>query len=348
MTDTTDTDDVEEETAESGESGDESASMWDRSKHPSIDLHARERLDAAGTTAYAIGGTIGAFFGWVVEGLAVAFTGFLREFTTFVPFGPRLWRGIMLSAAYQYQKSSGADALALSHYQKSVLPEPVSYELPEKAGDRPGWKVHGSERHYDGATGGKEVMRLGRASVVLVDVDDPFSVTPFQARFSEALELDKVRPLIAPGAELKQVIVEVFDERTADGDPVADGGEHVRRAESEVTLDPFSVEAFEGDIVDLSSQEGSDGMYVMAKKVMDTYQETSSVEEMRRQEERGLAAVLDKSELRAFMWKVFLVGSAVAALGLVGKELVYALFGAETVNSTIPGVVSILPSLGVI
>jgi len=299
--------------------------------------------DASG---FRVGAGVGGILGRVIRELALFVAGFVREFTTFVPYGPRLWRGVMLLGAYNYQKSMGADAIALSHYQKSVVPEPVSYKLPEKVGDRPGWRVHGSKRHYDGGSaGGKEVMRMGKADVVMIDVDNPFTVTPFEARFAEALDLDNVRPLLSPGAILRQTVVELKGDADALTDPeaLADGG--MTRYEYPVELDAF--DHFSDDVVDLSSQSGSDGMYVSAKKVKETYQETSTVEEMILQEERGKAAMLDKKELRAFMWKVFLVGAALAAVGIVGRDLIYAIFGAEQVGSVIPGVVSVLPSLGV-
>lgn len=339
----------EEAVDEEALTGDESDSSEAVDEDPRTDPHAVGGPEDPGTWD-RLGATVGALVGATIAGLASAASGFLRELTTFIPYGPRLWRGVMLAAAKNYQKATGADALALSHYQNTILPEPVSFQLPEDVGDRPGWKVHGAERFYDAATNGRDVLRLGRSSVILVDVDNPFSVTPFESRFAEALELDNVRPLIAPGATLRQEIIEIIDGRERqDGAVVADGGENIRkRVVGDTVLDPFSVEEFEGDLVDLSSSPGSDGMHVMAKKVKDTYQETSTVEEMHRQEERGKAALMDKKELRAFMWKVMLVGAAVAIAGLVGKELVYALFGAEQVGRVLPGVVSVLPSLGVL
>jgi len=234
--------------------------------------------------------------------------------------GEAVWRRVSYKAIHNYHKAAGGDAIALEVQPSNKWDlTPVKYRAPEavEMDEKPGWKARKRDKVWrpsaDDAQG-----RLGRTPVVALDSDSWRSTSTYQARVAEAVDLGETRPLYR--VDEAQLSAELdYSQGTG---AVADGGQ----TQADIRFNPRTSPVFEDVIIDLGSDE-YDGQAVSWTKTKELMHERTTTEEMANQEERGFLAGRSRKDIMSLMWKLFLVASLVAIAGLIGKELVAAMFG---------------------
>jgi len=254
-----------------------------------------------------------------------------------------LWRKLAFKSLERYHRAAGGDALAIEKQpgQKIDL-VPVKYISAEEndEGERAGWHVKGRDKTYDAGPEGNSLNFIGRTPTIPLHADAAVETGWLAPRIGTAIELDNYWPLFV-GAEIKPV----FDVQgppgvDANGQAVADGGLNITRDDfSQFELSNPGMYA--GDsVVDLSSQEGSDGMRISLRKSKEWQAETTTSEKMQMQEDRGyLMGLVDGNHTdakRIFLYAVLLV-LGVLAIVLLGPQLI----SGESVTSMNPLIASL-------
>jgi len=253
-----------------------------------------------------------------VKGGANGITGFTNTiayvFTRIIPRrkGEVFWKKMAAASIHNWYKQSGAEALALNGRPNNhVKIEPVKYLDSATADGKPGWKAKGRDKVWATGADGRDVDYLGGRTPVIWTDDDAHEIGGrFQARVGEAIDLGKHKPLYRD-PEFNVQINAGQEMQGGAGQARADGG-------MQIELDKHGV--FDGDsIIDLSSGDAYDGMALSWRKYTETYPETSTTEEMRRQEERGRIAEMDPDGQNDFAKKMLMItgGIILAALFIV-------------------------------
>jgi len=238
-----------------------------------------------------------------------------------IPLSGKLWHALTMLALHNYHKAAGGDRMGLEELPNgSVELTPVKYKSmaetePEEA---PGWHAKGKDKTWKETTEGPQSGRLGKVPVLPLDSDSWQNVTTYQARIAEAVDQGQTRPVYDVGeAELTAVL-----QQTGSNQPVADGGYAV----TDIQFDPRDSPIFADTIIELGNED-YDGSAIAWSKAKELFAETTTEEEMWNQEKRGELAGRAHRNFKKFALRIFLYAALVALGGLVGPELVAAIFG---------------------
>jgi hypothetical protein len=284
---------------------------------------AKEGLE---TTGGRTGSAIVASIRWIGDRLLKNTLGLVYALTKLLPvFGERFWKKLALRTMYLYHQRAGGDALGVEALtQEKADLTPVKYKPAEQTEqeERPGWSAKNRDKVWSPTTFGRSTMRLGKVPIIPLDNDSWQATSYAEARVAEAVDQGDTRPLYdVSDAELTAT----FDATGAGGagqQAVADGGTNVQNME----FNPRSTAPFKDMIVEIGGDD-YDGQAISFWKTKELMLETTTTEEMERQEERGFLAGRSRDDLKSWALKIMLIGAALGLAGLVGPELVNAVFG---------------------
>lgn len=326
MTDNTDfdddiiDDDLLEETSTNGSDEPETSER---------DGELEDESTSASEAGSRLGGGVAKIIGGSIAFVTSMVSTFVYTLTKFIPFvGEKFWKSAIKTSTRRYQKAAGADVVNFCHREAGIV-EPIAtnWVAGEDIGDKPGWKAVGEDTVWDPAAEGRGVERLGKADIILTDEAAWQAADPFKLRVAEALDLEKVEPvLIEP--QLNQTIVsEEQPSGTGGRQAVADGG---RVRSSEITLDPMAMDGFDDYIIDLSPDDSkADGMRISGRKYKEMDLNKTSAEEMKNQETRGLLAGKAGDDNKGLMLKVFGIAVAFILLWEFGPAILSGIFGSD-------------------
>lgn len=242
-----------------------------------------------------------------------------------VPYlGSKIWKAIAVKSLYHYHRAHGGDRTGFEVTPSNKIRlTPVKWKGPESVGDdeKPGWRAKGRDKVWSPTTLGQTGPRLGKTPVIPLDSDSWKATSILESRVAEAVDLGETRPLYR--VDEANLTATISMDEGPKGEPLADGGYGVE----DVQFDPRSSPIFEDTIIDLGSDD-YDGQAVSWWKAKELMLERTTTDEMHNQEERGFLAGRSRKDMMRWMWKIFLIAGLVAVAGLIGKELVFVLFGA--------------------
>ena len=234
--------------------------------------------------------------GMAAAGFAAGLAGSIVRIT---PKTGGLFKKLALGALEQYHKKAGGDAIglvALPGQQLDVVP--VIYRPPTDAEDdeAAGWVAKGMNKSWNAGSEGRVVDHLGDVPIVALDHDDHAETGWLAPRISEAIELDNYDP----------IFTEPDFNVTVDAGPgaaIADGGYEIELEEPGRWM---------GDaVIDLDSGPNHDGMRISFRKATEWRAETTTTEEMARQEERGYYQGLAQGDSGPSAVKILLLSAAI-------------------------------------
>lgn len=285
----------------------------------------RDGWDRGRAIGKRIGGKAGAAVAGTIAAVMMAFGGLLMKI---IPYGGRFWKGLAVRSIEKYHRRVGGDAVGLLHKPNGHIKlEAVKWtEGDPEEEKRPGWQASGRDKTWTASADGREVDRLGKAPVVLLDESANHRATVVEARVAEALDMGEYQPLYeSDRIEVDATVEPQVDPSAmdADGSAVADGGHSGWQIDDIRIGDVVDNDA----IVDISPEDDHDGQHVSLRKVKETYRHKSDAETMENVKTAAFLAGRANTDMKSFVIKVMLVGAGLAMLGLVGPELVSALFG---------------------
>jgi len=320
MTDPLDDELIDEDTLDEATDGD--------------DADADDETDRLGATAAQIGdalGRLGAAVLFVPLGIAgraahAGTKGGLSFLTLVIPFFGKVHESLAKWALYKYYKKSSGDAIGLIHEpngQVDLLP--VKYKeqsVDEDEVERAGWHALGRERSWHEGADGREVDRIGRTPIVLLDSASTQRATATEARFSECLDLGQKEKLYrVPDRSALDVTVQVG----GPGAGAAGNGHAGARADGGVQMDILEANAqkaiWEQSVVDIGTDD-HDGMRINPRKVKETYREQTGSEQLDEVERLGfLAGKVGSNVDSGFVVKVLLIALGIVAAATIGPDL---------------------------
>jgi len=236
----------------------------------------------------------------------------------------RLFKGLAVRSLYAYHKKSGGDRLGLVEDPGGKVDlVPVKYKTAAETGDdeQAGWHAKGREQAWRPSTLGQSGPRLGKTPIVPLDADSWRATSTLEARVAEAVDQGETRPLYR--VDEANLRAELDTSGATRDNAVADGGQY---AVNNLEFEPRTSPIFEDMIIDLGSDD-YDGQAVSWRKTNELLTETTTSDEMERQEQRGLIAGMSRKDIKSLMLKVMLIGGVIALAGLIGPELVGAVLG---------------------
>ncbi|RLM53188.1 hypothetical protein DVK02_14965 [Halobellus sp. Atlit-31R] len=243
---------------------------------------------------------------------------------TIIPFASRVWKSLAQFAIYRYHKKAGGDAIGLVHMPSgNVDLEAVKYvaEDPEEKKSA-GWHAKSREKSWDEGADGREVDYLGgKTPIALFDESASQRATPLEARWAQALDLDRVEDVYL-NAQLRQVKVE-SPGAGANGAAIADGG-----VTSDVTVDAKGPLA--DNLVDISPRDNHDGMRISTRKVKNTYRQEAGSEKIEEAKRLGFLAGRMGNMDRTDMVKIMLIALGIVAAATMGPGLIEGLFSSAS------------------
>jgi hypothetical protein len=283
--------------------------------------------DSIGDRAAAVGDRLGQLGAWGVIlpiGLAGRTThSFVKSFagaaTTIMPFMTGPTKGMAKWALQRMHKSAGGDAIGLIHEPDGTIePVPVKFKsqsVDEDGVERAGWHALDRDRSWHEGADGREVDRIGRTPVVLLDSASTQRATATEARFAECLDLDQVDELVQLQND-GQVDISVQMGGAGAGDAgtaLPDGG-----AAWEATEAAVEGAVWEASLVDIGADD-HDGMRINPRKVKQTYREQVGSEQLDEVERLGfLAGLVDEEDRTGFVIKVLLITLGIIAAITIG------------------------------
>lgn len=241
-----------------------------------------------------------------------------------VPGAEALWSNMTKTALYRYYKASGGDRVGLETLPSGRMElTPIKYRPPEvcERDEKPGWAAKGRDKVWRTTTDDGGPM-LGKTPVQPLDSESWRSTTTYEATVAEAVDQGRTRPLYDVQAAELTAVLDAGPYGNQGQAAVADGGAQV----ADIEFDPRGSPIFDDTIIDLGGDE-YDGQAVSWAKAKELFVERTTSDEMAMQEERGFLAGRSGKEYAKLALKLMLIAGAVAIAGLVGKELVAALFG---------------------
>lgn len=245
--------------------------------------------------------------------------GVLAGLTRPIPLlGTKLWKSVTMSGLKHYHKAAGGDRVGLEVRPNGMELTPVKWRGPSQTTmeEKPGWKAKGRDKVWKDATDDAG-LRLGKVPVIPLDSESWRAHSTYEARLAEAVDQGKTREVY--DVSEAELYAEVDMSGANGAGAVADGG-------VDVQFRPRDSPVFQDTIIELGGDD-FDGQVVSWDKAKELAVERTATEEMAQQEERGFLAGRSKQDMKSFVWKVLLVAGGIALGGLVGPELIAALFG---------------------
>lgn len=236
--------------------------------------------------------------------------------------GRKIWKGMLARSLHAYHKAGKGDAVGLVRKPSGQIePTAIRWKTSDETDDdeRPGWHARAFDHSWKPDTYGRELPRMGKTPVKPLDLDSWRATSFMEARVAEAVDQGDTRPLYRVD---EANLTATLDYQGGQAGAVADGGAVVNSIE----FDPRGSPVFDDTIIDLGSCD-YDGHAVSWNKAKELYAERTTTDEMDQQEQRGFLAGRSKQDMKSWMLKILLIGGAIAALGLIGPELIQALFG---------------------
>jgi len=270
---------------------------------------------------------------WTGDAIAKNTLGFIYALSAFFPIiRERFWRKFAHRTLYLYHKRAGGDALGFEAInQEKGRITPVKAKPAEMCEDdeRPGWSAKNREKTWAFNDFGASALRVGKVPIVPLDTDSWKATSFAEVRIAEAIDAGKTRPVYdVSGAELTaEVDIATVDGRAGGaGSAVADGGQPEITNIRERTFEPRASPIFKDMLVDMGSDD-YDGKAISFWKSKELWLESTTTDEMRRQEQRGFLAGRANDDWKRWALKIILIGAALGLGGLMGPELVTAVFG---------------------
>lgn len=236
--------------------------------------------------------------------------------------GRVVWKGLLVRSLHGYHKAAKGDAVGLIRTPSGEIhPTAIKWKTHDDVGEdeRTGWHARAFDAVWKQDTYGRELPRMGKTPVKPLDLDSWRATSFLEARVAEAVDQGDTQPLYrVDEAELTATL----DYQGSQANPMADGGYNI----NDVKFEPRSSPIFDDTIIDLGSGDW-DGQAVSWDKAKELYTERTTTEEMHNQEQRGYLAGMSKKDMKSFAIKMMIIAGVIAALGLIGPELVNSLFG---------------------
>jgi len=263
---------------------------------------------------------------WVsLRGIGDLILGFVRNLfalPVLSVIGRAFWKGMLARSLHAYHKAGKGDAVGLVRKPSGKIePTAIKWKTADETDDdeRPGWHARAFDHSWKPDTYGRELPRMGKTPVKPLDLDSWRATSFMEARVAEAVDQGDTQPLYRVD---EANLTATLDYQGGQAGAVADGGAVVNSIE----FDPRGSPVFDDTIINLGSGE-YDGHAVSWSKAKELYAERTTTDEMDQQEQRGFLAGRSKQDMKSWMLKILLIGGAIAALGLIGPELIQALFG---------------------
>jgi len=246
------------------------------------------------------------------------------------------WRGATKWSLRQLHKSAGGDAIGLVHEPNgSVEPVPVKFKqqsVEEGGAERAGWHEFGGDRSWHEGADGREVDRLGKTPVVLLDSASAQRATATEARFAQCLDLDQVEGLYQLRDDGQVDITVQMGDASGTSAALPDGG-----AAWEATDAAIKGAVKDRALVDIGADD-HDGMRIDPRKVKETYREKTGGEQLDEVERLGfLAGSLGEQDATGFVIKVLLIALGIVAAATIGPDLLsQASSGASGSSGVVP------------
>jgi len=255
-------------------------------------------------------------------GLATAPLLVLAPLLSVLPATWRVFHKIHLWSATWMQRAASADALAnvrRSSDKEDVLPAKFVEPDDDDKHTR-GWRVKGlGKQTYDPAVNGRASQRLGKASIIHINEDDPEQGTWAEATMDTALQLGRERYLFRDAEVSAEVAAVYADDDGADAQAVADGGAEFDPILQRATVTKPGV--LHDTLVPLTSREGYDGTVVSWKQYAELKAEQTDQDRLKDAKNAGwMAAKMDDLGATDLM-KWVLIAAVVGAVLLFHAEI---------------------------
>jgi hypothetical protein len=268
---------------------------------------------------------------WLIGAGGVGFfIGFLAYASSWLPPGVVLWRRLLMKSLKNYKSAANADAIGfVFRGSGSIDPRAVKY-LGSDTEDQEGkWATKSTGEKWGAGVEGSAVNLLGKTPVAFFDEEDPDRVTSKYGRAAEAVDMGQTRPLYT-NVQVDEVVAEkaIYPPGTNPEEAIADGG-HVEPEETQVLDREYRVQGggqLVDVLIDLSSPEGTSGGRISFEKAKELRAETTTTEEMQRQEDRGRISELKRRADRKFVLKVLLIAAGIIGIVYLGPMLIESLF----------------------
>lgn len=263
-----------------------------------------------------------------MKALLLAPWAFITAMLRVMPGSRHIWRGLAKACLKQHYRNHGGDRTGLTYRPNGQVElEPVKWDPGEDdLKTEPGYQSVRRDKTFAAGADGRADERLGKVPIVLLDEDFATKGSMIESRVMEAIELDNDRRLFSDPTITK---VEVDYDGQRSPQAVADGGVAAGEiGENQMTTYRVEEPGELADVlVDIGSGEGFDGQAVSFDRFTDKFEERAPTERLQMAEQRGYLAGMDPSAQKGFVLKVMLIAAAVAIAGLIGPELIGALFG---------------------
>jgi hypothetical protein len=237
--------------------------------------------------------------------------------------GEKLWKKLGLGFVNKYHKAAGGDRLGFVESPNGTVDlVPVKYVPAEQCDEdeQPGWRAKGVDKTWKPTDAGEAQLRLGSTPIVPLPSDSHRAATYAEARIAEAIDQGDDRPLYrVDSADLTATIDMAGGGGQAGA--VADGGQV-----QNLTFDPRGSPIFEDILVEIGGDD-YEGSAVSFRKVQEMYKESTTSEEMRKQETRGFIAGRSAKDWGATAVKIMLIALGIIAVVTLGPPLISNLFG---------------------
>jgi hypothetical protein len=256
-------------------------------------------------------------------GGAVAFAPLvaLAPLLSVLPASWRVFHKLHLWSAIRMQRAASADALAnvrLSSGREDVLPAKFVDPADDDKHTR-GWRVKSlGKQTYDPAVNGRASQRLGKASIIHINEDDPEQATWAETTIDTAFQLGRERYLFRDAEVNADVSVYAAPGDGGEaGQAVADGGNESVLQRATVTTPGV----LHDTLVPLSSRPGYDGTVVSWSQFADIKTEKTDQDRIKDSKNAGWMAAKMDDLGSADLMKWVLIGLVVGAVLLFHAEI---------------------------
>jgi len=250
--------------------------------------------------------------------------GTVRGFTRVIPGTQSIWKRVIRIGYNGFYKSSGADLVGHVMKEGRLKQVPMTWNNEKhrfEAGDGDWWLAPGENEHTLLGPGNTPCAWAASSATNLG--------TQVQAEVAEALDFGYGTRLFT---NANVTFLTIKNEDGAGGaassqQAMADGGgvtKHIS-VEQPGVLDDHVVPI--SKIYDDGEGNEAAGRLVSMEKYYETYPETVDSEEMKKQEDRGRLAEMDKGEITSFAIKMMLLAALIIAIVLLGPDVVQYLLG---------------------